>query len=45
MPDDVMPGMNNITYEADKYAVDAKDVQAMANDTYKGEGKCRIFNL
>ncbi|HII4498576.1 TPA: polysaccharide deacetylase family protein [Clostridium perfringens] len=37
-PDDVMPGMN-ITYEADKYAVDAKDVQAMANDTYKGEGK------
>lgn len=36
--DDVMPGMN-ITYEADKYAVDAKDVQAMANDTYKGEGK------
>ena len=37
-PDDVMPGMN-ITYEADKYAVDAKDVQAIANDTYKGEGK------
>lgn len=37
-PDDVMPGMN-ITYEADKYAVDAKDVQAMANDTYKGKGK------
>ncbi|MDK0979170.1 polysaccharide deacetylase [Clostridium perfringens] len=37
-PDDVMPGMN-ITYEADKYAVDAKEVQAMANDTYKGEGK------
>ncbi|EGT3617693.1 polysaccharide deacetylase [Clostridium perfringens] len=37
-PDDIMPGMN-ITYEADKYAVDAKDVQAMANDTYKGEGK------
>ncbi|EOU1120858.1 polysaccharide deacetylase family protein [Clostridium perfringens] len=37
-PDDVMPRMN-ITYEADKYAVDAKDVQAMANDTYKGEGK------
>ncbi|HAT4078636.1 polysaccharide deacetylase family protein [Clostridium perfringens] len=37
-PDDVVPGMN-ITYEADKYAVDAKDVQAMANDTYKGEGK------
>ena len=37
-PDDVMHGMN-ITYEADKYAVDAKDVQAMANDTYKGEGK------
>lgn len=37
-PDDVMPGMN-ITYEADKYAVDAKDVQAMANNTYKGEGK------
>lgn len=37
-PDDVIPGMN-ITYEADKYAVDAKDVQAMANDTYKGEGK------
>ncbi|WP_283727963.1 polysaccharide deacetylase family protein [Clostridium perfringens] len=37
-PDDVMPGIN-ITYEADKYAVDAKDVQAMANDTYKGEGK------
>ncbi|HAT4106233.1 polysaccharide deacetylase family protein [Clostridium perfringens] len=37
-PDDVMPGMN-ITYEADKYAVDAKDVQAMANDTDKGEGK------
>ncbi|EJT6494861.1 polysaccharide deacetylase [Clostridium perfringens] len=37
-PDDVMPGMN-ITYEADKYAVDAKDVQSMANDTYKGEGK------
>ncbi|NGU66112.1 polysaccharide deacetylase family protein [Clostridium perfringens] len=37
-PDDVMPGMN-ITYEANKYAVDAKDVQAMANDTYKGEGK------
>ncbi|MDC4243273.1 polysaccharide deacetylase family protein [Clostridium perfringens] len=37
-PDDVMPGMN-ITYEADKYAVDVKDVQAMANDTYKGEGK------
>ena len=37
-PDDVMPGMN-ITYEADKYAVDGKDVQAMANDTYKGEGK------
>lgn len=37
-PDDVMPGMN-ITYEADKYAVDAKDVQAMVNDTYKGEGK------
>ena len=37
-PDDVMPGMN-ITYEADKYAVDANDVQAMANDTYKGEGK------
>ncbi|MDK0795724.1 polysaccharide deacetylase family protein [Clostridium perfringens] len=37
-PDDVMPGMN-ITYEADKYAVDAKDVQAMANDTYKGEVK------
>ncbi len=37
-PDDVMPGMN-ITYEADKYAVDAKDVQAMANDIYKGEGK------
>ncbi|WP_368236426.1 polysaccharide deacetylase family protein [Clostridium perfringens] len=37
-PYDVMPGMN-ITYEADKYAVDAKDVQAMANDTYKGEGK------
>ncbi|HAT4362854.1 TPA: polysaccharide deacetylase [Clostridium perfringens] len=37
-PDDVMPGMN-ITYEADKYAVDAKEVQAMANDTYRGEGK------
>lgn len=37
-PDDVMPGMN-ITYEADKYAVDAKEVQEMANDTYKGEGK------
>ncbi|MDM0459984.1 polysaccharide deacetylase family protein [Clostridium perfringens] len=37
-PDDVMPGMN-ITYEADKYAVDAKEVQAMANDTYKGGGK------
>lgn len=37
-PDDVMPGMN-ITYEADKYAVDAKDVQEMANDTYKGDGK------
>ncbi|MGU8698162.1 polysaccharide deacetylase family protein [Clostridium perfringens] len=37
-PDDVVPGMN-ITYEADKYAVDAKDVQTMANDTYKGEGK------
>ncbi|HAT4092164.1 TPA: polysaccharide deacetylase [Clostridium perfringens] len=37
-PDDVMPGMN-ITYEADKYAVDAKYVQAMANDTYKGKGK------
>ena len=37
-PDDVMPGMN-ITYEADKYAVDAKDVQAMDNNTYKGEGK------
>lgn len=37
-PYDLMPGMN-ITYEADKYAVDAKDVQAMANDTYKGEGK------
>ncbi|MDT9335606.1 polysaccharide deacetylase [Clostridium perfringens] len=37
-PDDVMPGMN-ITYEADKYAVDAKAVQAMANDTYKGDGK------
>ena len=37
-PDDVVPGMN-ITYEADKYAVDAKDVQAMANDTYKGEWK------
>ena len=37
-PDDVMPGMN-ITYEADKYAVDAKDVQAMANDTYKCQGK------
>ncbi|WP_300262421.1 polysaccharide deacetylase family protein [Clostridium sp.] len=37
-PDDIIPGMN-ITYEADKYAVDAKDVQAMANDTYKGDGK------
>lgn len=37
-PDDIMPGMN-ITYEADKYAVDAKDVQEMANDTYKGDGK------
>lgn len=37
-PDDVMPGMN-ITYEADKYAVDAKEVQEMANDTYKGDGK------
>lgn len=37
-PDDVMPGMN-ITHEADKYAVDAKAVQAMANDTYKGDGK------
>lgn len=36
--DDVIPGMN-ITYGALDYAVDAKDVEAMANDKYKGEGK------
>ncbi|MGG5462228.1 polysaccharide deacetylase family protein [Clostridium sp. B9] len=37
-PDDVMPGMN-VTYEGDKYGVDAKDVEEMVNGTYEGDGK------
>lgn len=37
-PDDIMPGMN-ITYEGDKYAIDAKDVQEMVDGTYSGEEK------
>lgn len=36
--DDIIPGMN-ITYEGNKFAIDAKDVQEMANGTYKGDGK------
>ncbi|WP_300348019.1 polysaccharide deacetylase family protein [Clostridium sp.] len=36
--DDIVPGMN-VTYEGEKYAIDAKDVQEMADGTYKGDGK------
>lgn len=36
--DDIVPGMN-VTYEGEKYAIDAKDVQEMADGTYKGHGK------